>query len=89
MWEKMKILMSGIWEFLLPFFRQMATQSGQILATAAMAAVTAAAQGQMTDAEKRDAAFNAILADLEKQGISMGTSIINAALEAAVQKLKS
>lgn len=88
MWEKMKILMSGVWEFLLPFFRQMMTQSGQILASAAMAAVTAAAQGDMTNEERRTAAFNSILADLQKQGISMGTSIINAALEAAVQKLK-
>lgn len=89
MWEKMKILMSTVWEFLLPFFRQMMTESGQILANVAMNAVTAVAKGELSDSDKRTAAFNIIISQLEKQGIELGTSLINAAIEAAVQKLKS
>lgn len=89
-WEKIRFFMSEIWTFIKPFVKQLLTDSGKILARSAMTAVTAVAVS-MTDAdgsEKRKAAFDIILDDLKSQGIELATSTINAALEAAVVKLK-
>lgn len=94
MWEKIKILTSSIWAFILPFVRQLMSAVGPILAQAAIAAVTnAATNAGASNAEKRDAAFNDIVTSLEAQGIKLGvditTSLINAAIEVALQKLKA
>lgn len=94
MFEKLKIMMSSVWTFVLPFFKMMMSQAGPILAQAALAAVQAVAANASgaTDAQKRDMAFKEIVRDLEKQGIRIGvevsTSLINAAIETAVIKLK-
>ena len=94
MWEKMKLMFSGIWSFVLPFLRELASDAGPILAKAALAAVRVVAsnyQGK-TSAEKRDAAFSIIRADLQQQGIiigmDVGTSLVNAAIEVAYQKFQ-
>lgn len=91
MFEKMKIVMSGIWGFVVPFLRVMMSQAGPILASAAMAAVQAAVGS--TGEEKRKAAYDAIVKDLRNQGIrvgkDIGESMVNAALELAVVKMKS
>jgi len=94
MWEKMKLMMHSIFDFCLPFLRQMAKDAGPILAKAALAAVKVVAsnyQGATSD-QKRDAAFQIIRADLQQQGIiigvNIGTSLVNASIEMAVQKFK-
>lgn len=95
MWEKIKIIMSSIWEFVLPFLRQLMHQAGPVLAAAALSAVkvTASSLKDASGAEKRQAAFDAIVADLGKQGLQIGidvsTSMINAAIEVALQKIKA
>jgi len=91
MFEKMKFILSELWSFLQPLIRHLLSDAGTILAQAAMAAVTAVA-AEMSGAsneEKRQAAFEKILDDLKTSGIQLGASVINAALEAAVVKMKA
>jgi len=91
MWDKMKFFLSDIWIFLQPFVKQLLSDSGRILARSAIRAVTIVAQ-TMTAADgkdKRQAAFDLILMDMKSSGIEIGTSMINAALEAAVINLNS
>lgn len=95
MWEKMKLVASGIFDFCLPFLRQLAKDSGPILAKAALAAVKIVAENYRgaSSSQKRDAALDIIRHDLKKQGIvigiDIGTSLVNAAVEVAYQKLKN
>ena len=91
MWLAIKLAMSSVWTFLLPFLQTMLTSAGQILAASALSAVkqVAADPTMITDIQKRDMAFALIVKNLETQGIQLGTSVVNAALEAAVLKLKS
>lgn len=90
MWEKFKLMWSGVWEFLRPFVTQMMTEAGQILAATAMQAVKIVAETMPAadGSEKRAAAFEKIAADLASLGVNLAASTINAAIEAAVVKLK-
>jgi len=88
MFEKMSFIMSKMWEFLRPFIRILMSQAGQVLAEAAMAAVAVMADQTIPSSEKREEAFKIIVEDLRKKGIVLSSSIIYAAIEAAVQKLK-
>ena len=65
------------------------SQAGQILADAAMSAVMVMADQTIPSSEKREEAFKIIVEDLKKKGITVSSSIIYAAIEAAVQKLKA
>lgn len=92
--EKVKILFSSMWDFLGPFLRLFLSKMGPVLAASAMAAVKTVAgtmQGS-SGAAKREAAYDIIVWDLKQQAITVGvdvtTSAINAAIEAAVQKMK-
>lgn len=89
--ERLRFIMSQIWDFLRPFILQMMSQAGQVLAQSAMAAVAAVAVSmQEADGEaKRRQAFDLIQADLTKAGIQIAASTINAAIEAAVVKMKA
>ena len=91
--EKIKILFSKIWDFIAPFVKIFLSSAGQILAASAMEAVKVVATYAMdNDEEKRHTAFELIVKDLKTKGIELGVqisvSMINAAIEAAVQKLK-
>lgn len=85
-----KAVTSGIWSFILPFLKILLTQAGQVLAQTAMDVVRQVAANYSNEpgAAKRVIAINMITDSLTKQGIQIGASAINAALEAAVQKLK-
>lgn len=61
---------------------------GPLLAEAAMAAVTVAADINVSDSEKREKAYELIAEDLRSKGVIVTASVINMAIEAAVQKLK-
>lgn len=87
MWEKIKIMSSNVWSFVLPFVRQMLKDSGPILMDIAMAAVLQVASGT-SNLEKRQKAFEIIKTELMKKGIVFGESMINAAIEIAVVKSK-
>jgi hypothetical protein len=92
--EKMAVVFSGIWDFLGPFVGVFLSKAGTALAQSAIQAVKVVAEtaGQADGAEKREAAFGLIVNDLEKKGIEIGadvtSSMINAAIEVAVQKIK-
>lgn len=64
--------------------------AGQVLAKSALAAVKAVAEnyGDADGDTKRKVAFDLIIGDLKNQGISMATSLVYAAIEIAVQKMK-
>lgn len=90
--ERIKFLASGMWDFLRPLIRVFLSSIGPILAQAASAAVQVAAAKAISSTEKKDSAYSAIVVDLEKQGFKYGAdftaSMVNAAIEAAVQGLK-
>lgn len=87
----LKMWLGKVWEFLKPMLTVFLSQAGQILAAAALRAVKAVAEnyGKEDGAVKRDAAFVMIREDLRAQGITLGASVINMAIETAVQKLKA
>jgi hypothetical protein len=88
--EKMKLFFSKVWDFLYPFVKVFLSQAGSVLASAAIAAVKIVAETHK-DADgdtKRKAAFNLIKDDLAAKGITLASSFIFSAIEAAVQKLK-
>ena len=93
--EKVKLLASSVWDFIAPFVKIFLTKAGQLLAKSAIMAVQAVAisMEEASGSDKRDAAFGLIVDDLKRQGVVIGaeitTSLINAAIEAAVQKLKA
>ena len=90
-WEKMKVVFSNIWEFLAPFVKIFLSSAGQILATVAMQAVLDV-QVSFSDADgdtKRKEAFERIKKELMARGIALASSVVYAAIEAAVAKLKA
>lgn len=87
--DKIKFMLSSIWVFLLPFIKILMSRSGQILAEAAMKAVQTMANRDLDNSQKRDAAYKMIVLDLKNSGLGMATSVVNAALEAAVIRMKA
>lgn len=92
---RFKLLFSSLWAFLQPFVNVFLSEFGPALAKSALAAVkiTAANLAAEPGSVKRENAYTLIVSDLRHQGIQIGaqvtSSMINAALEAAVQKLKA
>lgn len=89
-WEKVKLVLSDIWEFLEPFVLIFLTESGQIVAEVAFKVVVeiALTMGDADGETKRKAAYQIIVDELSDRGLTLGVSVINAAIEAAVQRLK-
>jgi LL-H family phage holin len=88
--DKVKFVLSGVYEFLKPFIMQLLSEGGKILIIAAKEAVSAVAT-DMKDSpgeEKRKAAFAIIQKHLSTAGVTMATAVINSAIEAAVVRLK-
>lgn len=89
MWTLVKLWLGKAYDFLKPSIALFLSQSGQILATAALRAVSAVAESAISgDRERRDAAFDLIVEDLKAQGVKAGASAINLAIETAVVRLK-
>jgi len=86
--DKLRFIMSEMWAFLWPFIKILLTQSGKLLAQLAMQAVATMASSEMSGPEKREAAVALVKDGLKTQGVVLATSVINAAIEAAVLKLK-
>jgi hypothetical protein len=92
-WLKMLGVSKTVWNFIFPFIKIFLSDIGPILIQAATAAVAqAATMPGATGEDKRNAAINSVISTLETQGIKIGlqvtTSMINAAIEAAVQAMK-
>lgn len=90
MWTYIKAVSSGVWDFLLPFIKILLSNAGQILAQVAMDTVKQVAinNSNAPGDQKKAVAFDVISNSLKTQGIAMGASVINMAIESAVQKLK-
>ena len=86
--DKIKFMMSGVWTFLLPFIKILMSQAGQILAASALNAVSIMANRDMNSDQKRAAAAQLVKVDLANAGLEMATSVVNAAIEAAVVRFK-
>ena len=89
MWIALKLYASKVWEFLLPIIKIFMSQMGPVLADIALQAVTTYSFSDMSNDEKRQAAFSAISEQLKKKGIEVGASVINTAIELAYQKIKT
>lgn len=87
-WEKLKFVGSKAFDFILPFLKILISQAGIILIESATSAVTTLSTTDLSNDARRVAAFDSITSDLKTKGISMGTSVINLAIEAAVVKMK-
>lgn len=84
---------SDVWTFLHPLIRVFMSEAGQILGQIALQTVMDIAKDpSMVKSEglaKRQAAFEKITAQLKDKGIVIAESMVNAAIEAAVQKAKA
>lgn len=87
----LKVWLGKSWEFLKPLLMVFLSKTGQILAASALRAVAVVAESYSSKSgdEKRSAAFDLIVEDLKSQGVALGASMINLAIESAVQKLKA
>ena len=89
MFEKIKIVMSAIFNELIPFFKQFLSEYGTIVLQIAGTVVMDLATSKLSSEQKREAAFVAIKEELIKKGIEVGSRVINSAIEAQVAKLKA
>jgi len=84
----------GISQPLLDFFmplltRQIGDSLSRLLPIALEIVAELATKKNLTNAEKRAAAVNRLTSEIKVEGIAATNSLINFAIEAAVQKLKS
>lgn len=86
--DKLKFIMSNAWTFLKPFVKVLLSTIGPILMELALEAVKSAAATSMANDTKREYAFNKIANNLASNGLKVSNSVINTALEVAVQKIK-
>jgi len=88
--DKLKFLFSSVWEFLFPLIKILMTDAGAVLSKAAADAVSTVAVtfADKDGATKREEAFKMIVATLTAAGITLSKRFVNAALEAAVVRLK-
>ena len=89
MFEKIKIVMSAIFNELIPFFKQFLTEYGAVVLQIAGTVVMDLATSKLSSEQKREAAYVAIKEELVKKGIEVGSRVINSAIEAQVAKLKA
>ena len=90
MWEKIKLFGSKVFEFLLPLIKTFAKEGGLIalqLAFEVIPVIAMTHKGKSGD-EKRAEAFKQIMDVAKTKGITLSTSMVNAAIEAAVAKIK-
>lgn len=91
-WLKVKLIFSAIGTWVFPLLRSLSTNMGQAVLKQAIVVVKdiAISMAAADNETKRKAAFNAIVASLKKQGLQdLESSVINAAIETAVQFMKS
>ena len=89
MWLALKLYASKVWGFLLPVIKIFMSQMGPVLAEIAMNTVATYALSDITNDEKRQAAFASIMDQLSKKGMTIAASVVNTAIEMAYQKYKA
>lgn len=89
MWEAIKLYMSKLWTVLKPSIMLLLSEVGQMAMSIAVDIVKDLATQDLSNGEKRDAAFDAIKDQLKERGKTAGNSLINLVIELAVQALKN
>jgi hypothetical protein len=79
----------SVLKFLMPIGREIAKSGGKLLIEIAVASVTTLATTDLTNEEKRDAAFKEITENAKAKGIEAGENAIRASIEIAVAQLKA
>jgi len=89
-WEKFKLIGSKVFEFLLPLIQKFLQEGGLFALQMAFKYVPMIAEtmGDKSGDEKRAEVVRLILEEAKAKGISISTSMINAAIEAAVAKFQ-
>ncbi len=87
-YEKMKLVFSNVLTVLLPFIRQFLSGFGPIVLACAQAAVAIYAEKQLSSLEKREGAYGDIVLELQRQGITVASSVIYSAIEAAYAEFR-
>ena len=89
MWTYLKAVSSGVWEFVLPYIKELLTESGRILMEVALDVVKQVAvnNANLPGTEKKAIAFDSILAQLQSKGIDVAARKINKAIENALDKV--
>jgi len=89
--QKIKFILSWLWTFLSPFIKIFLTELGRAVAEAAIAAVAIAANMPegTTNEKRRKAAYSYAKRALEDGGYEARDSMIYAAIEVALQALKT
>lgn len=88
MFDAIKLFMGGIWGYIKPLVVSFLGATGKIVLDIAMGTVKDLANADLTSSEKREVAFDRIEKDLKQKGVEAKASLINAAIEIAVQNLK-
>lgn len=88
-WTTIKIVMSGLWVFLKPVLLVLLNEVKDELLELALKTVTELKDKDLSDSEKRAAAFAAIKNEAFVTGQELSDSTINIVLEMAVKKLKT
>jgi hypothetical protein len=91
--EKFDALFGDVWDFLQPMFKLFMSQAGAMLGQIALGVVMDIAKDpsmvQSGGLAKRQAAFDKIAQELKDKGLIVAESMINAAIETAVQHVKA
>ncbi len=86
----LKLVMSNVWIFLKPIVDLFMSEVGKALREVAIEAVgSLLSVDTLTNEEKRKEAFLIIVTRLKEKGIKLSDSVINMAIEVALQKLKT
>ena len=90
-WAKIQAVTTWIWDFFKPVFNIMIKQAGQVLMATALEVVTSIAKDpslmSKDGEEKRKIALKLITDQLVSEGVNIGTSAVNLAIEMAVAKI--
>ena len=89
-WENFKIISSKVFQFFLPLIQKFLQEGGPIILSLAFEIIPVIAmthKGADGDAKRKEA-FRQISERAKAQGIVISSSLINAAIELAVAKLK-
>lgn len=89
MWGVFRLWTSKIWTIIKPSVMVWLTGVGQQLLDMALDIVKDLATTDLSNADKRDTAFDKIKDRLREEGKEVGDSLINLAIEIAVTKIKS
>ncbi len=85
---QLKLFFNRVGKILKPFLLMLLSKTGQLVLTLAVEVVKDLATQDLSSSDKREMAFNQIEEKLKGKGMEVQASLINGAIEAAVQYIK-